>query len=561
MLKYFLKTIVIISVTSINFHTSFAQFTRQDTLRGSIGNGRNWWNVKQYNLSIAIDIVNQTISGTNQIVFDIAKAGKNRFMQIDLQKPMEIDKIEYVRNKYKNEFISFKREGNVYWVDFGNRNFEKTTKAKNQQSVVIHFKGKPRIAINAPWDGGWIWAKDEKGRPWITAACQGLGASAWYPCKDHQGDEPDNGTTLSITVPDSLTAVGNGRLKEKKSNNNSTTTWKWEVINPINNYNIIPYIGKYVNWSETYNGEKGNLDCSYWVMDYNLEKAKKQFGRDVKPMLDCFENWFGPYPFYKDTYKLVETPHLGMEHQSAVAYGNKFRNGYLGTDLSGTGWGSTWDFIIVHESGHEWFANNITTNDIADMWVHEGFTNYSEVLFVECQYGKKAADEYCQGLRKNIENDRPVTGSYGVNNEGSGDMYAKGANLIHTIRQVINNDALFKRILRGLNKEFYHKTIDSKDVEKYIIQQSGKDLSKIFKQYLRTIQIPELEYKINGVSFSYKWANCIKGFKMPIKIFSGGIERWITPEENWKTQEMADWFNENSFSVDKNFYITTKKVD
>jgi aminopeptidase N len=561
MLKYFLKTIVIISVTSINFLTSFAQYTRQDTLRGSIGNGRNWWNVKQYNLSITIDIVNQSISGTSQIVFDIAKAGKNRFMQIDLQKPMEIDKIEYVRNKYKNESISFKREGNVYWVDFGNRSFEKTTKAKNQQSLIIHFKGMPRIALNAPWDGGWIWTKDEKGRPWITAACQGLGASAWYPCKDHQGDEPDNGASLSITVPDSLTAVGNGRLKEKKSNNNGTTTWKWQVINPINNYNIIPYIGKYVNWSETYNGEKGNLNCSYWVMDYNLEKAKKQFGRDVKPMLDCFENWFGPYPFYKDTYKLVETPHLGMEHQSAVAYGNKFRNGYLGTDLSGTGWGSTWDFIIVHESGHEWFANNITTNDIADMWVHEGFTNYSEVLFVECQYGKKAADEYCQGLRKNIENDRPVTGSYGVNNEGSGDMYAKGANLIHTIRQVINNDALFKRILRGLNKEFYHKTIDSKDVEKYIIQQSGKDLSKIFKQYLRTIQIPELEYKINGVSFSYKWANCIKGFKMPVKIFSGGIERWITPEENWKTQEMADWFNENSFSVDKNFYITTKKVD
>lgn len=560
MLKYFLKTIAIIGVTSINFHTSFAQFTRQDTLRGSIGNGRNWWNVRQYNLSITIDIANQSISGTNQIIFNIAKTGKNRFMQIDLQKPMEIDKIEYVRNKYKNESISFKREDNVYWVDFGNRNFEKTTKSKNQQSLIIHFKGKPHVAVNAPWDGGWIWTKDEKGRPWITAACQGLGASVWYPCKDHQGDEPDNGASLSITVPDSLTAVGNGRLKEKKSNNNCTTTWQWQVINPINNYNIIPYIAKYVNWSEIYKGEKGNLDCSYWVLDYNLEKAKKQFGRDVKPMLNCFENWFGPYPFYEDSYKIVESPHLGMEHQSAVAYGNKFRNGYLGTDLSGTGWGSTWDFIIVHESGHEWFANNITTNDIADMWVHEGFTNYSEVLFVECQYGKKAADEYCQGLRKNIENDRPVTGSYGVNKKGSSDMYPKGANLIHTIRQIINDDEMFKRILRGLNKEFYHKTIDSKDVEKYIIRQSGKDLSKIFNQYLRTIQIPELEYKINGFSFSYRWTNCIKGFKMPVKIFSGGIERWIYPEEDWQTQQMADWFNENSFSVDKNFYITTKKL-
>lgn len=560
MLNYFLRTIVIISVTSINFHTSFAQYTRQDTLRGSIGNGRNWWNVKQYDLSITIDIANQSISGTNEIVFDIAKAGKNRFMQIDLQKPMEIDKIEYARNKNKNEPISFKREGNVYWVDFGNRNFEKTTTSENRQSIIIHFKGKPRVALNAPWDGGWIWTKDEKGRPWITAACQGLGASVWYPCKDHQSDEPDHGASLSMTVPDSLTAVGNGRLKEKKSNNDGTATWQWQVINPINNYNIIPYIGKYVNWSEIYKGEKGNLDCSYWVLDYNLEKAKKQFGRDVKPMLNCFENWFGPYPFYEDSYKMVETPHLGMEHQSAVAYGNKFRNGYLGSDLSGTGWGTKWDFIIIHESGHEWFANNITTNDIADMWVHEGFTNYSEVLFVECQYGKKAADEYCEGLRKNIENDRPVTGSYGVNKEGSGDMYAKGANLIHTIRQIINDDEMFKRILRGLNKEFYHRTIDSKDVEKYIIQKSGKDLAKIFDQYLRAINIPQLEYKIKGSSFSYRWTNCIKGFKMPVKIFSGGKERWIYPQENWQTQQMADWFNENSFSVDKNFYITIKKL-
>lgn len=558
MLKYLFKTIVIIILIIINYPAVFAQYTRQDTLRGSIGNGRSWWNVKQYNLSITIDIDNQSISGTNQIVFVVEKAGKNRFMQIDLQKPMEIDKIEYVQNK--KETLSFKREGNVYWVDFGNKNFEKTTNNGSQQSVIIHFKGKPHVAVNAPWDGGWIWKKDEKGRPWITAACQGLGASIWYPCKDHQSDEPDNGASLSITVPDSLTAVGNGKLKDKKNNNNGTTTWQWQVVNPINNYNIIPYIGSYTNWTETYKGEKGNLDCSYWVLDYNLEKAKKQFGRDVKPMLNCFEEWFGPYPFYEDSYKMVETPHLGMEHQSAVAYGNKFMNGYLGNDLSGTSWGSKWDYIIIHESGHEWFANNITTNDIADMWVHEGFTDYSEVLFVECQYGKKAANEYCQGLRQNINNDKPVIGVYGVNKEGSGDMYAKGANLIHTIRQVINDDALFKRILRGLNKEFYHKTIDSKDVEKYMTRQSGKDLSKIFDQYLRTITIPRLEYKVKGSSFSYRWTNCVKGFNMPVKIASGRIERWIKPEEKWQTQKMPDWFNERSFSVDKNFYIVVKKV-
>jgi aminopeptidase N len=394
----------------------------------------------------------------------------------------------------------------------------------------------------------------------MSVACQGLGASVWYPCKDHQSDEPDGGATLNITVADSLVAVGNGRLINKTKNDNGTTTWRWNVRNPINNYNIVPYIGKYVTWHDEYEGEKGKLDLDYWVLDYDLEKAKKQFGRDVKPMIKCFESWFGPYPFYEDGYKLVESPHLGMEHQSAVAYGNRFMNGYLGRDLSGSSWGLKWDYIIVHESGHEWFANNITTKDIADMWVHEGFTDYAEPLFVECQYGKKAADEYCQGLRRNIQNDEPVIGPYGVNKEGSGDMYAKGANLLHTVRQIINDDDKFRSILRGLNKDYYHSTVTSKEVENYISKKSGKDLSLIFDQYLRTTKIPQLEYKIKGSSFSYRWTNCVKGFKIPIKISSGGTDRWITPGETWQTQKMADWFNEDSFAIDKNFYVTTKKI-
>ena len=470
-------------------------------------------------------------------------------MQIDLQQPLIIDSVIY-----KNRSLNFKRDGNVCFIEWPSLDH------MNDDSISIFYHGKPREAVNAPWDGGWVWTKDEKGRPWMTVACQGLGASVWYPCKDHQSDEPDNGASLTITVADSLVAVGNGKLTGKKNNGNGTTSWKWEVNSPINNYTIVPYIGKYVNWQENYNGEKGKLDCSYWVLDYDLEKSKKQFGRDVKPMLTCFEEWFGPYPFYDDGYKLVESSHLGMEHQSAIAYGNKFLDGYLGSDLSGTGWGTKWDYIIIHESGHEWFANNITTNDIADMWVHEGFTNYSEVLFVECQQGKKAADEYCRGLRNNIQHDGPVIGKYGVNKEGSGDMYAKGANMIHTIRQVINDDILFKKILRGLNKTFYHKTVDTKDIENYISKQSGKDLSKIFDQYLRTPQIPQLEYKIKGSSFSYRWKNCIKGFNMPVRIFSGGHQRWIMPTTEWQTQKMADWFDEKSFSIDKNFYITEKKV-
>jgi aminopeptidase N len=335
--------------------------------------------------------------------------------------------------------------------------------------------------------------------------------------------------------------------------------YTWQVKNPINNYNIVPYIGKYVHWSDTYRSESGkDLSLDYWVIDYNFEKSKKQFGRDVKPMLKCFEYWFGPYPFIEDGYKLVESPHLGMEHQSAVAYGNHYMNGYMGMDLSGTGWGNNWDYIIIHESAHEWFANNITTNDIADMWVHEGFAMYAEVLFVECQYGKKAGDEYCQGVRNDIANDRPIIGSYGVNQEGSGDMYNKGANLIHTIRQVIDDDSLFRNILRGLNKDFGHKTIDSRDVETYISKQSGKDLSRIFDQYLRTIKIPVLEYKIQGDNLSYRWTNIVEGFNMPVRLADSG--EWLHPSSEWKTTAVTAGLVKNGLMIDKNFYVLVKKV-
>lgn len=540
----FTTLILIISITLK------AQFTHQDTLRGSVGEGRKWWDVKQYNLDITVDIATQSIEGTNRIVFEVTET-PTRLMQIDLQEPMEIERVQY--DNKKNITLPYSREGNVYWIDFGDRGL-----ARGKQSITIFFKGKPRVAVNAPWDGGWVWTRDEKGRPFVTVACQGLGASVWYPCKDYQGDEPDNGASLSITVPKELVAVGNGRLKEKKATKDGQVKWTWQVVNPINSYNIVPYIGYYTNWKESYAGLKGELECSYWVLDYNLERSKKQFGRDVKPMLKCFEDWFGPYPFYEDSYKLVETPHLGMEHQSAVAYGNKYRNGYLGMDLSRTGWGTRFDYIVIHESGHEWFANNITTRDIADMWVHEGFTTYSEVIFVECQFGKKAADEYCRGHRQGISNESPVIGTYGVNKEGSGDMYPKGANLIHTIRQVINDDDKFKQILRGMNKTFYHGITDSREVEEYFIRESGKDLAPIFNQYLRTTKIPELQYRINDKTLSFRWSNCIEGFNMPVKVSLGESSHWIHPTTQWQSYT-REGFNGKTFVPDPNFYITSSR--
>jgi len=553
-----LFSLIITSCSLLIFNCCSAQplskktsFTHQDTLRGSIGPERSWWNVLHYDVNVTPDYNAKSISGKTIIQYKIVEEKHSDYLQIDLQQPLMIDTIFYDSKMYINyPGKPYYNEGNVWHIPLPKA-------AKNSvHSIGLAYHGNPHIAKFPPWDGGWIFATDARKRPWMTVACQGLGASVWYPCKDHQSDEPDNGATLSITVDDSLVAVGNGRLKEKKSNHNGTTTWTWEVKSPINNYNIIPYIGNYVTWHEDYNGEKGKLDCDYWVLDYNLDKAKQQFTQ-VKDMLKCFEYWMGPYPFYEDGYKLVEAPHLGMEHQSAVAYGNGFMNGYRGRDLSGSGWGKNWDYIIVHESGHEWFANNITTNDIADMWVHEGITDYSETLFVECKYGKEAGNAYTQALRRGISNDIPVIGHYGVNQEGSGDMYNKGNNLMHTIRQIIDNDSLFRKILRGMTETFYHKTVDSKDIENYISGKSGKDLSKVFDQYLLTTKIPVLEYKIEDNKLSYHWTNCIEGFNMPVRLADSN--EWLNPATEWKkTTVTADM--KNNLQVDKNFYVTVKKL-
>ena len=521
------------------------EFTHADTLRGTITPERAWWDVTHYGLSVNFDFNKRSISGYNIISYKVVSAPAKE-MQIDLQLGLDIDSV-----LYNNEKLSFRRAENAYFIV--------VPAAQDEQKinkVTVYYHGIPRPALRPPWDGGVIWSKDDNGNPWISVACQGLGASVWYPCKDHQSDEPDS-ASLSMTVPDTLTAIANGRLQSEIKNGDGTATYTWAVRSPINNYNITPYIGKYAHWHEDYMGEKGRLDCDFWVLDYNLEKAKLQF-KQVIQMLHCFEHWFGPYPFYEDGYKLIEAPHLGMEHQSAVAYGNGFANGYKGTDLSGTGWGLKWDFIIVHESGHEWFGNNITTKDVADMWVHEGFTNYAETIFTGCEYGTDAGNAYVIGTRKKIQNDKPIEGPYGVNQEGSGDMYYKGGNLVHMIRQIINNDSSFRMLLRGMNETFYHQTVTGKQVEEYISKTSGIDFSKVFDQYVRTTQIPVLEYKISGNKLSYRWTDCVKGFNMPLKINFGG-EKWISPTQKWKTLKIKKG-EENEFSADRNFYIRTKQL-
>jgi aminopeptidase N len=431
-------------------------------------------------------------------------------MQIDLQAPMVLDSIRW--NTEKPQLLSFTRAGNIALVTWP------TIPANIQEtSITLYFSGKPVIAVRPPWDGGWIWTRDENGNPWISVACQGLGASVWYPCKDHQSDEPERGASLSMIIPENLKGIANGRLIQEKPYAAGTKIVTWEVKNPINSYNLVPYIGKYVNFTDTLQGEKGVLDLSYWVLENHLSAAKEQFTQ-TKPMLRAFEHWMGPYPFYDDSYKLVEAPHLGMEHQSAVAYGNKFMNGYLGMDLSETGWGLKWDYIIIHESGHEWFANNITSKDIADMWIHEGFTTYSETLFTEYWYGKQAGNEYNYGLRKGIENKEVVVGPYGVNKEGSGDMYPKVANMIHTLRHALNNDATFRQYLRDMNQTFYHRIVEYADIEQFTSKYWGRSVTAIFKQYLKTTQIPQLKLAIaaDEKTLYYRWDNCVSGFDLPI---------------------------------------------
>jgi aminopeptidase N len=517
-------------------------FTAQDSLRGSITPERAWWDLNFYDLKVTIKPDDKFISGSNTIKYTVLEAKQT--MQIDLQPPLQIEKVIqdgeelFVASNINAHFITLKKE--------------QKKGAKNE--ITVYYSGKPREAKNAPWDGGFSWKKDENGNDFIATSCQGLGASVWWPNKDHMYDEVDS-MAISVTVPKGLMDVSNGRLTAVKEHKN-TTTYNWYVTNPINNYGVNVNVGDYVHFGEKYAGEKGTLDMDYYVLKDHLEKAKEHF-KDAPKMMKAFEHWFGPYPFYEDSFKLVEVPYLGMEHQSSVTYGNQFMKGYLGRDLSGTGWGLKFDFIIIHEAGHEWFANNITYKDIADMWIHESFTAYSENLFLDYYYGKEAAADYVIGTRKVIQNDRPIIGAYDVNNEGSSDMYYKGANMLHTIRQVVNDDKKWRTILRGLNKEFYHKTVTTAEIENYISKNTKIDFSPVFQQYLRTIEIPVVEYHYDGKQLKYRYTHVVPGFSLPLKVSAGDKTLWIEPTAEWKTSKLKG--DVSMFKIDRNFYVDIKK--
>ncbi|MBW1657146.1 M1 family metallopeptidase [Flavobacterium quisquiliarum] len=525
--------------------------TKQDTLNGSITPERIWWDIQHYDLAIKPDYSTKTISGKNTIEYNIAKKEHSDLMQIDLVAPLKIDSIFQ-----KGQKITYTQNENIWYIKLPKKLLSKNNK------ITIYYSGKPTESIKPPWDGGLVWAKDSLNRPWISVACQYKGASLWYPCKNALYDEPDKGASISISVPDSLVAIGNGRLKSKIKNPDNTSTYKWEVKNPINHYGITFYIGNYINLNTTFNGEKGPLSMDFWVLDYNKEKAEKHMMPEVNITLKSLEHWYGPYPFYEDGFKIIDAPYIGMEHQSAIAYGSSYKKGTnkKGGDISNTGWGKKTDKIIVHEIAHEWFGNNITASDIADRWIQEGFAGLGEEIVIADLCGKQAGNEFINGRFRTIENDKPVIGRYGINEDGSNDNYVKGWTVMHMIETIINDDQKFREILRGLNHDYHNKIVTTKEIETYISSKSAINFQYLFDQYLRTNKVPVLEYQFKNGLLNYRYSNCNKDFIMPIKT-NLTKDIWLHPTTSWQSLKTEDQDNVAELKIDINFYITLLRID
>ena len=516
-------------------------FTRADVLRGSVTPERAWWDLQHYALSLEVFPETKSLKGSNTITFKTLADGQR--MQIDLQPPLAITKVVH-----GDAALAFEREGKVYWIDFA-----KPIQAGSTERIRIEYEGTPVESKRPPWSGGFTWSKDEHGEPFIATTCQGIGASIWWPCKDHGADEPDDGVDVRVTVPESLVAVSNGRLLDTQHDaTKKTKTFHWRVTNPINNYAVNVNIGNYVRIPGSYDGEGGKLDLEYWVLEHQVEKAKKQFA-EVPRTLAAFEHWFGKYPWYEDSYKIVVVPYLGMEHQSSVTYGNGFQNGYRGRDLSLTGVGLKFDFIVVHETAHEWWGNNISMQDAADMWIHESFANYAENLFVEHHFSKEDGAKYVIGCRKLIRNRSPIQGVYNVNKSGSGDMYYKGGNMLHTMRHILNDDVKWRRVLRGLNEKFWHRTTTTAEVEAYISEASGFDFGRVFDQYLRGTDIPVLRYSAEGKSLRLHLDKVVPGFKVPVLLHINGKPRRVTVSDKPTSIELGEKLER--LELDANFYM------
>ena len=548
--------ILVLSYFSVAAQPNFAwnkKFTHADTLRGALRPERTCYDVTFYDLAVKVDIDKKFISGVCEMQFLVKEDFKT--LQIDLFENMKIKQI-----LLEGKELIFRREKNAVFIDFP------LQKKDTRNAIKISYEGNPRVAIRAPWDGGFVWSSDKKGKPWVGVACEGLGASVWWPCKDHLSDEPDS-VAIHVTSPSNLFCVANGNLRKKEDLGDGNTRFDWFVSYPINTYNVTLNIADYYRLSDIYTSKKDNttLDLEFYCLSYNVDKAKKQFTQ-VKPMLESYEYYFDKYPFWRDGYCLVETPYLGMEHQGAIAYGNQYMRGYLGgmipTDMN-------WDYIIIHETGHEYWGNSISCNDHAEMWLHESFTTYMESLYVEYTTGYPDAVRYLANQRDGISNENPIIGPMNVNFddwEGS-DMYNKGAWILHTLRSVIDDDKVFFPMLKSFYQKNAVSNVTSKQFIDYVSFYTKKDYTPFFYQYLYTAKIPVLEYKIEqkrkakDLLVSYRWRTEVENFDMPVKI--GVASSWltVTPKtQKWQSVLLKNTPIENFDIATQLFLIDFEKV-
>ena len=508
--------------------------TKADILRGAYGPYRANNDLLFYHLDIRIDPEKKFISGKNTIRFKMLKDDTR--IQLDLAEPLKIDKILFGAVP-----LQYERDSGAVFL-----NFPETLRAGRMYTIDFYYSGSP---LQTGRFGGFTFGHDQSGHPWIYTACEGIGASIWWPNKDQWRDEVES-MQIGVSIPNDLVDVSNGKFMGKTDLGDGYTRWDWLVHYPINNYDVSVNIGNYQHFSD----RLGSLDMDFYALPEDLDKAKKQFAQ-AKGMIEAYQHYFGDYPFTKDGYKLIQVPYSGMEHQSAVTYGNHFANGYLERDWTGVGISPRFDFIIIHESGHEWFGNSVSAADSSDMWIHEGWTTYLEALYVEYMYGRDDGVKYLNGYKPKVKNQEPIITARGVNGEPPQDMYFKGALFINTLRSIVNDDHRWWRLLHDFYQHFKYQNIMTEDVVAYFNAHTGMNLTPVFNQYLRHTAIPALELKFDPGhgTVSYRWKVDEPGFQMPVRV--GKKDNWQIIQATTDWQAMPISLKENEFEVATDLYL------
>jgi len=506
---------------------SFPKLKERNRLLGALSPERTCYDVQRYDINIDIDVDKKYVKG--YVDFTAVAVDDFTVLQVDLAKDMQLNGVYYLGNKLETT-----RKKDAVFVEFPKINRE------TMFSFRVHYEGKPRESSNPPWDGGFVWEKDRKGRPFVSVVCEGDGAGLWWPLKDHIMDEPDKGAKMTFTVPSGLFCVSNGQLTSTAEDlENGKKAYIWEVNNPINNYNISVQLGHYVLVQDTLHRNGKIESLNHYVLDYHQEVAKNHF-QQAKNVIRFFEKYFGDYQWWADGYKLVEVSYLGMEHQSAVTYGNAWNNWGGPRHWTKAYYGIV-DGLLFHETAHEWWGNSVTAGDPAHMWIHEGMAVYSESMFIEDQLGYNVMIDFMLRKRTNIQNKLPIVGPENENYWAFGDSYNKGAWVMHTLRHVIDNDSLWWDILRSFAVDNARKHVKTGDFQTHVESRTDQDLEYFFDQYFFDHRPPKLEYYQKGNKLFYRWADVIPDFRMPLDVDINGIEKRIYPTSSVQTLEIPEF--------------------